>query len=73
MKKHKIKTSPSGSICAGIFDERCSKHTKDGLVIRETYRFPSHKRDIYKKVGSRHPLIIKPKSKILIVNTGGLN
>lgn len=68
-----LRTTPTGSICLGVFDKENVEYLKRGIRIKNTYRFDPREIEFYKKKLVMKPLVIKPKSRVLIVNTGGLN
>ena len=75
-KEHgNLRTTPTGSICLGVLNKEHVKYLgrRKGIEIKGTYRFDPKKIEFYQKELVMQPLIIEPKSKVLIVNTGGLN
>lgn len=73
-REHKgQKTTPTGSICTGVFDEKNTQYSREGIEILKTYRFDPGEIYFYRKYLKLQPLIIKPRSKVLIVNTGGVS
>jgi len=75
-KEHgNLQTTKTGSICLGVLNKENVYYfgERDGIEVQNTYGFTEKPITFYKKQLVEKPLIIKPKSKILVVNTGGLS
>ncbi len=68
-----LRTTPTGSICLGVLNKEYVEYLDRGIRVMGTYGFDVKCNEICKKELVMKPLIIKPRSKVLIVNTGGLN
>ena len=72
-ERKNLTTTSTGSIGLGVLNKENVKYSNEGIEVKGTYRFNKQEINFYERLLRKEPLIIKPGSKILIVNTGGLS